>query len=264
MPDTFTLDDDNGQPSTAESADILESMPFPQQHAIDAAGAGTGDESTVEADVDSAGDTWNPAIHATGADNKGIKTAKGVWRKRRGQAGQVSKIGGKPSTGSPVIQQPQVDTQAQLNAQARAAGAAAAGSIFMLGRALGGEDWAPTSDEVTLQSEAWSNYFMAKGIYDFPPGLALFIAVSGYAAPRFFTPKTQERVGTIKHWLAIRIAKRRVKKALKKLGIEAVVTIKGSKSADVYDSILVNGQPFNDLGLKPDGTRSNPRNDTVR
>lgn len=234
----FSLDDD--QPASPESAEILGAMPEPQQHAIDAATGDTENAPPTDS-VDSVthdDSVWNPAVHATGRDGKGIRTKAGGWRKRRGKAGQPSSI----HTGSTNVVQPEpvADTTSQ-----RAAGAAAAASVFMLGRAFGGESWSPTADEVSMHSDAWGNYFIAKGITDFPPGVALAIALASYAGPRFFTPATKERAGVIKHWFSVRVAKWRVKKELKKRGISAVVTIKGSRSPDVYDSILVNGEPFN-------------------
>lgn len=243
----FDLDEDPTQ-AASESSDIIAGMPEPQQHAIDAAALEdeTNAGPTGEAQADSAGEAWNPAIHSTGADGSGIKTAKGTWRRRRGAGAgprRQSQVV-RPADNSSTLQAEA--NSAALIAQARAAGAAAAASIFMMGRCFGGEDWAPSADEVTLQTDAWGNYFVAKGVTDFPPGLALSIAVLGYAGPRFFTPKTKERVGTIKMWFAIRVARHKVKKALKKRGIVASVTIAGSQSANAYDSLLINGKPFNE------------------
>jgi hypothetical protein len=243
-----------GPASAAESSEIIDGMPEPQEHVIQQMQGestdATGDTSDMgSGDKDAAGEVWDPAKHATGKDGKGVKTANDLWRRRKGLGGIA-----RPSS---VHRPPNKEAQEQaqktaeaLNAQARAAGAAAAASIFMIGRAIGGEDWNPTEPEVRMQTDAWGNYFVAKGITDFPPGIALSIAVLGYAGPRFFTPKTRERAGAIKHWIAVRIAKRRVKKALKKQGIDAVVTIKGVNSANVYDSILINGKPFNEFHSK--------------
>jgi hypothetical protein len=248
MPNSFTLEDDEPVSASPESSEILEAMPEPQQHAIDAATQTAEETSNAQPDNGNPASTvddsvWNPAIHATGRDGKGIRTKSGGWRKRRGKAGQPSQV----HTGSSNVVRPEPVAD---DASARAAGAAAAASVFMLGRAFGGESWSPTADEVKLQSDAWGNYFVAKGVTDFPPGVALTIALASYAGPRFFTPETKQRAGVIKHWFSVRVAKWRVKKELKKRGISAVVSIKGSKSSDVYDSILVDGKPFNEAAAE--------------
>ena len=251
----FELDDSPpaapDQPGTPESAEILDNMPEPQQHAIDAAQSqATEAQSNEEGEKDDSGEVWNASIHATGSDGKGVRTAKGLWRRRKG-------TGAGPRTASKVYRPAdgkadQAKSEAaqklaeQTQAACRAAGGAAASSVFMIGRIFGGDKWSPTEPEVILQTDAWAAYFQAKGITEFPPSLAVCIAVAGYAGPRFFLPESKERMGSIKHWFAIRIAKRRVKKALKKRGIEASVTIKGVQSTNVYDSILIDGKPFNE------------------
>jgi hypothetical protein len=244
----FDLDESTAHEPTREANEILNAMPEPQQHAIDAAAA---EEIHVESDTqtgdaDSAGEVWNPAVHSTGADGKGIKTAKGTWRRRRGAgtAPRSSKVY-KPADNAAA--EAAQKAQEVAAASARAAGCAIASSVFMIGRAFGGETWKPTPDEVSANNDAWTAYCLAKGIHDFPPGLAVCICTLGYAGPRLFTPETKQRAGTIKQWFMVRIAKRRVKKELKKRGILANVTIQGTAGADPYDSILVDGKPFKEM-----------------
>lgn len=261
----FSLEDD-APPASSESAAILANMPEPQQHAIDAETRNQAEAAGVEnapptpppnALLDAAGVVWDPAVHATGKDGKGVPRADGTWRARRGVAAHRSTVGGTSRVATPV--QDTTKEQAMALAQCQAAGGAAASSIFMLGRVFGGEKWQPTEAEVKIQSDAWTAYFQAKGVTEFPPGFAVAIAVAGYAGPRLFLPETKERAGRIKHWFAVRIARRRVQRELRKRGIEARVTIKGSTSADVYDSILIDGKPF-----KENGARSNTRDDFKR
>lgn len=257
MANEFSLDD---EPASPESAAILEAMPEPQQHAIDASTEAQNEShgikepvSILGGDLDTAGVAWDSSIHATGKDGRGVKTASGAWRKKRGVAGQTSKVA-KP------VQQVAAE-QAASTANATATGAAIAGSIFMLGRTFGGEKWTPTSDEVKVQTDAWANYCIAKNIGDFPPVVAVCIAVLGYVGPRLFIPETKERAGKIKGWFSIRVARWRVKRELKKRGIVANVTIRGTQSENAYDSILVNGQPFNEYN---NGTRTDSGNDAKR
>jgi len=250
----FDLDDspkppanDLPTPPQKEASEILGSMPEPQQHAIDAAAAeGLNSEqpNTQGGDVDSAGEVWNSAYHSTGADGKGIKTAKGTWRRRRGAGAspRASKVY-KPTDTSAA--EAQAKTQELALANARVAGTAAASAVFTLGRALGGEGWAPTAEEVTAHNDAWTALALAEG-WTFSPKWAVVICVSAYAGPRLFQEETRKRAGTLKQWIAVRIAKRKVKKELKKRGIIANVTIQGTAGVNPYDSILVDGKPFNE------------------
>lgn len=248
--------DDTDTPEQPESAGIIAERPEPQEHAIQAnsdttehapqASDTVGFFNNADGEKDDSGEVWNAATHATGKDGKGVRTAKGLWRRRKG-------TGSGPRAASKVYKP--VDNSAAQEAQKaqevasaghRMAGTAIASSIFMIGRAFGGEHWAPTPEEVTQNSDAWTAYCAAKGIQDFPPGITVLIATTAYAGPRLFQKETKERVGTIKNWFAVRVAKWRVKRALRKRGIESKVTIQGSAGNDPLDSILVDGKPFNE------------------
>jgi hypothetical protein len=190
------------------AASILDDAPPPQEHAIESAASEVvlelpplQDVAPVDAmravlgALDDGGEAWNPEIHATGADGAGVKTAKGLWRKRRGIG--TSRVGA-PSqrAGAPVAS---VD-----DTQSRAAGTACAHTVFMMGRVIGGEEWAPRIDaernEVAMMEKAWGDYFVAKGYTEFPPGIALSMALTAYAAPRFTMPVTQSRAVKFKQW----------------------------------------------------------------
>lgn len=252
MPFDLGTDDQGDGASSPESAEIMGDMPEPQQHAIDAAAAQSITEEAPNApgEIDDSGEAWNALIHATGKDGRGVRTVKGVWRRRKG-------TGSGPRTASKVYKpadntasEAAAKAQEIAQASARATGAAIASSMFMIGRSFGGEAWKPTPDEVSINVDAWSAYCLAKGIQDFPPGIAVCIATLGYVGPRLFMPETKQRVGTIKQWIAVRIAKRRVKRALKKRGIIANVSIVGTAGSNPYDSILVDGKPFNESDKK--------------
>lgn len=190
---------------SAIADDILSSMPPPQPAAMEQARAENAvTESPLVTDVekDDTGVVWNPEIHATGADGKGVKTAKGEWRRRRGAAGRSSVVGRHGAVDVP---------PAQLKDQAaRAAGVACAHSLFMFGRMIGGEEWAPRKivdsgktllDESAMMEQAWGDYFVATGRTDFPPGLALTMACSAYILPRFTMPLTKTRIQKAKEWI---------------------------------------------------------------
>lgn len=241
-------DQTDGGPASPESSEIIDNMPEPQQHAIDAAAsddvAAQQEVSNASGQTDDSGEVWNAAIHATGKDGGGVKTVKGLWRRRKG-------TGSGPRTASKVYKpadnsasEAAAKTQEIAIASARASGVAIATSMFMIGRAFGGEAWAPTPEEVAANNEAWSAYCLAKGIHDFPPGIAVCIVTLAYVGPRLFIPETKKRVGTIKQWFAVRVAKYRVKKELKKRGVKAHVSIEGAAGVNPYASILVNGKPY--------------------
>lgn len=219
-----TNEQTNNSPPTArtpaEIADeLLGSMPEPQPGAMAQALANenSGDESAPESvntsgEKDSAGIAWNPDVHATGPDGKGVLTAKGEWRRRRG-VGKRSSVAGVPTTGVP----PSADTQA-----ARAAGVACAHSLLMMGTLLGGAEWNPrilknddgsvALNEAEMMEKAFGDYFVAKNTTEFPPGLALTMALTAYAMPRFTMPQTRSRLQRAKEWAAAKYAKWKVRK----------------------------------------------------
>ena len=89
------------QDDAAIAARLLDEMSAPQQHAIDAAPESTDIEipatpdavsGSVSAEYDDAGEAWNPEVHATGANGRGVKTAKGTWRRRRGAGGRSGSV----------------------------------------------------------------------------------------------------------------------------------------------------------------------------
>lgn len=252
QPDThataITLDNDTGD----EAGEIIGDQPTVSEHAIAAAGGkitaeAAGDDSAPLADStdrDSAGDAWDANIHSANKQ----KTKNGTWRRKRG-AGASSRV-------MLPDQRAKVAAEAGETAKnnANMAGAAAANSIFLLGTMFGGEEWRPITidekgfsfapvDEKAMMQEAFANYMLAKGVTDFPPGLSLAMALMAYVAPRLAMPKTQERMKGIKGWIALRLAKRKVKKAFKKAGVDADVTIDGNQ-------LLINGKAY-------DGSRFN-------
>lgn len=211
------------------AARILDEMPAPQEHAIAQAAEPSTDAPAsdpapspahVFGELDASGTAWNPEVHATGADGKGVKTAKGLWRRRRGVSAGRASIVGAPSRAA----DPPAEAQA---VQARAAGAACAHTLFMLGQAFGGKEWAPRQNEsvneVTMMEKAFGDYFVAKGYTEFPPGLALSIAVSAYALPRFAMPETRSRMTRAKQWIAAKYIAwkdRKKAKATREIGRE--------------------------------------------
>lgn len=94
----------------------------------------------------------------------------------------------------------------------------------MFAGALGGEEWRPIvndkENEQAQMEEVWGNYFVAKGVTDFPPGLALSIYCIGYSARRFTMPETQTRAQRFKEWIGGKIGRWKARRAAKRAGIQ--------------------------------------------
>jgi hypothetical protein len=201
----------------SNAGDVLDSitddMPQPQDHVIDAHNEKQAEIEQKQDVTDSAGEKFNPAIHAANEDGSPKYTKTKKFAKKRGRktnSESASTIGTAPQA-----------TPQQI--KSRAAGKAAAGALITLGIVIGGEEWQPQVNpelglnEGEMLQTAFAEYFEATGRDDLPPGWALTIAIGAYAAPRFTMPKTQSRFGKmfggIKKWW--------VNRKLKKHGLKA-------------------------------------------
>jgi hypothetical protein len=208
-------------------------MPQVQEHAVNKAQ----EESNAQANspVDKAGTRFDPALHETGPDGKGILGVRGNWRAKRGRktGGPVSGSVAGSTLGAPTGPTAQDVKAAQNEQQSRIAGAAAAQMLFVAGRVIGGEEWAPRKDEKTgvdeeaLLTSAFGDYFKAKDVKDIPPGAALAFVLMMYAGPRFTMPQTQQRVKSFK----ARIVQWWVNHKLRKQGLRASVEQRGQEVA---------------------------------
>lgn len=231
---SFSFDDESESSGDAleSAADaIMDQTPEIQEHVVNASQI---EESSVENPRDITGAEWDPMVHSS---TKKL-TAKGEWKKRRNTA--AGSALGRPKKASAVADEPAVESSISDEQKARVAGVAAANSFIMLGQILGGPEWNPISgtveaprqekiDERRMLSDAFGDYFAAKGIHDFPPGLALSMALTVYCAPRFAAPDTQARAGRARTWLTLRVAKYRVNRELKKAGKSERATIKNGE-----------------------------------
>lgn len=217
----FSFDDSN---TASEAEEISSQMPEPSEHVLSKMEE-TNSQETPQQNaplVDDFGTPFNPEIHT------GSKLKNGRWRERKKSI--VASPRGKKKEAAP--ESSAVDIKrAENEAQCRAAGVVAAGAMFMLCRGFFGEEWTPTNDEIEMQNQNWGNYFVAKGISDIPPGLALCMGIAAYAAPRFTKPKTQQKLGAMKTWLTLRIARWKIRRELKRRGIAAEVYI---QDGEVY------------------------------
>ena len=196
-------------PTDGIAETLLSEMPEPQEHVIEAERATDNAPQSEPIQADNRGDTFDPAIHVTDADGNPVLTKAGNYRKRPGR-----KAGSVPT--SSIYSEPP-PTQAEP-ALPDPAARAAADTLFTLGVTLGGEEWLPIQSPETGLDEraemigAFDAYFKAAGIVDIPPGLALSIAVGGYALPRFTQPKTRTRMQRAKDRVAAWWLKRKARK----------------------------------------------------
>jgi len=233
----FSLDDEPATqtlPATvpadvaAHADEIAQASPEVQQHAIDEHAR---QESTTqaEAEKDINGTAFDAKLHT------GSKLKSGEWRKRKSVLGTPTpKKTADAKTGTVMT--------ADQEGASRAAGAAAASMMFSSMTMLMGDEWHPRTekaagfDENKLMGQAFGDYFVAKGVTDFPPGVTLSFMMLGYISARMQMPKTRSKMQTFKTWCGIRYAAYKLKKEFKKKGIVAVVEIR--------DGVLtVDGKP---------------------
>lgn len=190
--------------------EILEQSPEPQRHAIDAHNEIEAEKLRGQNDnVDKDGTIFDPELHAVNKDGEPSLTPTGKFRKRRGS--------------SKVSTQSEQAKNIHDEAAARAAGQLAADMMIGSCVTLLGEEWVPIGskgtqeplqfDEHTNLRRAFGEYFVAKGINDFPPGIMLSIALSSYAGARLAGGKeTKTRLAKAKIWVSDMFGKLRKKK----------------------------------------------------
>lgn len=193
-----TVEEPKNPPNPGESLDalaesLIEGMPAPQQHAIDAALA----DQAAQA---KAAPGFDPAIHALDKDGNPRKNVDGSYSLKRGnKGGKRASILKVPKPTDNVAS----EQQDKNTVQAAALGVASANLVFVCGMMIGGADFAPAQNELMgvhdrdLLQGAFRDYFLATGQTDLPPGLALTVAIVAYAAPKFTKPKVSERFASV-------------------------------------------------------------------
>jgi len=160
----------------SEVADIDE-ITEPSEIAVDVAPPPDGDEL-----IDSSGTVFDPEVHAVKRDGSPSYTKSGRFRKVRRPNGAANKLEAEPE-----------DHRYRVAAEGTVA------AIEMLGVMLGGDafryikDKKSKIDERAAGVDAWSAYFEAHDIDDFPPGIVVAIWALTYAAPRFGDPTVRQR-----------------------------------------------------------------------
>lgn len=143
------------------------------------------DENATQNDnlaKDKLGNTFDPNVHATDADGNAKYNKDGTLRRKRGrQSGQSI---GSPNTSNLYREAATATTQA----------------TFIMGQAIGGDEFAPIVnveqgiDEPQMMINAWVEYYKSKGITQVPPWLGLAIAYTAYVGPRLTKPTVKSRL----------------------------------------------------------------------
>lgn len=150
-------------------------------------------QAKTSGQTDKTGTAFDPELHAVDKDGNPSVTPLGKFRKKRG----ASKV-------ATVTQAQEAQTKI---ANAKAAASAAVDMSIQSLELLLGAEWTPVQqdglDERNNLKDATANYFIAKEINDFPPGVALSVVVMAYAMPRIVGgPETKTRLAKAKIWLS--------------------------------------------------------------
>lgn len=249
--DAEDIDDETVERTDALGADLdsitetlANASPTPNHAAINAQKEQNEEAKAQYADLrDSKGNRFDPEQHVTNDSGEPVLTKTGKLRMRPGRkAGQKSESSSKGHIGGQANTKNENGMTAQEVAHARATGTAAASALITAGVVLGGDEWQPRVDskegvnEHESLSFAFGDYFEAKGVTDIPPGVALTIAIVGYAAPRFVMPKTQSRVTRFKLWAATKWNNRKAKKVEKKDGAQSNTGNDGKRENDASEA----------------------------
>jgi hypothetical protein len=191
---------------------LAEEMPSVQPHVIAEHEKQFEQTRTFEA-RDRNGAVFNEALHETDENGNPRQTVRGTWALKRGRGSAKARQNAKATEPafSSVAGVP--GTQVQTGREkARIAGETAATLLITAAVTVGGDEWQPiVRTDINLDEHAnlrtsFADYFERKNIQDFPPGVALAIAVVGYVAPRCFMPVTKTRLQRFRGWIVQKYA----------------------------------------------------------
>lgn len=198
---------------------LISEMPEPQEHAIEQENSSTPDAGTPDAsqtnrptgtvhgdlrDVD--GNSFDPNVHVTDESGQPKLTSSGKLKKKRKPRASKSRVA---QVESPIKPDEDIETQARM------AAAATVEAIGMMGRMLGGDEWAFVRnvelgvDERAQGIDAFTTYYKAKGVTDVPPGVIIAIWGLGYIGPRMAMPQTKSRLQLAWSWIKTKFARNR-------------------------------------------------------
>ena len=159
------------------------------------------------------GERFDKAIHRADKEGNPLMTKGGRFRLKPGRKTGVDYSNAGPKLNNPFQSDEEGadETHPKVDAQLTFAANTAAEIYIQSGVLIFGGEWLP--DPARMEREqlvmAFEQYFLAKGVVDIPPGVALAIALLGYAAPRFYLPQTQSRVQIAWIWLRSKFARKK-------------------------------------------------------
>lgn len=146
--------------------------------------------------TDRNGILFDPAIHE--ADELGIprRTADGLFRRKRGRRSGVS-YGLDSGTAAETVSEGCILPRTE----AVKAGKATAALIYSFGQGVFGDEWTPVKsgglDEKEYVSNAFADYYEARGCIKLPPEVGLILAVGTIFGPRLFLPQTKAKISVV-------------------------------------------------------------------
>jgi len=169
--------------------------------------------------LDSAGNAFNPEIHAVDANGNPKKRVNGQWAKKRGNGSSKakSKIGASTSAQAQINQEG-LNLEEKKKQEARALGNTTADTIITIGCFISDEFQPHTGevDERQALRDTWAAYYLATGKTDMPPWLGLAVGNMCYIMPRLSQPKTRNRLAEMKGGIAGWWTERKAKRAAAK------------------------------------------------
>lgn len=214
----------------AHAAAIIENIPEPTESAIEVHAHETAQiEQAASGLVDKNGNSFDPQLHQVDKDGKPKESATGKLMLKRGRKSGATRSKPKSTVNIPGAQGKQEPgqpglTESQLQ-QAAVTGNVAASMLVNVSMMIGGKDFAPGKDPATGIDEkaaldsAFTDYFIATGKTDFPPGVALTLTIGMYVLPRLTMPTVQTNLkakgGRIYTWWQNRKLKKLHKKQAK-------------------------------------------------
>ena len=215
------LDDSTNDSNELSSTDellesVTDSMPEVQPHAVEAARQEDREllDSYSEL-VDKNGTAFSSDLHQTYKDGSPKLTGNGLLKIKPGSKNKLKS----PSPLNLKSVQPKKEEPADVSNVVL--GKTSANLLVSIGASIGGDEWLPKIDKQTGVNElcvletAFSDYYKATGKVDLPPGLALTVAISMYALPRFTMPKTQSKMQKAKVWFVSKIVNFKMNKSNK-------------------------------------------------
>jgi len=136
----------------------------------------TGAEIKPPEPLDREGQPFNSSLHVTRPDGSPDLGPGGRLKRRAGRP-RRGRVAGEKEGSSLLPPAPMAGETADTAATAAAVTVA---SLVGLAAMLGGAHWQASRSELAMLTDAWTNYYRARGVVDLPPEVALLLVVGAY------------------------------------------------------------------------------------